>query len=363
MRPVSGAADDGRIPYVPTPVRRPRPASLFALLVAAVLLVTTFGTPAHAEPNEIPSTKVAQARQNLESAAGQYLEAEAALAKAKKEQTTMNQTLLTAENKYTRVRISVAKYAAEAYKSGRLGVIGVMLNANSPDQFLARSAAFEKMTARDEARIGELVQVREEINAAKAAVDASVREQAKHLAEMAKLRKAADKALNALGGGAALGWVDPDSPLAIPAKRNADGTWPREVCSIDDPTRPSVSGACITPRTLHAYQQARKAKFTKYTSCWRPGDMYEHPKGRACDFSVAAGGFGGTAAGNDRKYGNNLAAYFVKNARALGVMYVIWFCQVWTATGGGWHKYSPTGGTCGDSPSADHTDHVHLSVY
>jgi hypothetical protein len=359
---VSGAADDGRIPHVPTPVRRPRPASLFALLVAAVLLVTTFGTPAHAEPNEIPSTKVAQARQNLESAAGQYLEAEAALAKAKKEQTSMNQTLLTAENKYTRVRAGVAKYAAEAYKSGRLGVIGVMLNANSPDQFLARSAAFEKLTARDEARISELVEVRTEINNAKAAVDASVREQAKHLAEMAKLRKAADKALSALGGEATRGWVDPDSPLAIPAKRNADGTWPKEVCSINDPTRPS-SSACITPRTLHAYEQAREDGFKRYTSCWRPGDMYEHPKGRACDFSAAAGGFGGTASGGDRTYGNKLAAYFVKNASALGVMYVIWFCQVWTATGGGWHRYSPTGASCGDSPSADHTDHVHLSVY
>lgn len=348
---------------MPTPVRRPRPASLFALLVAAVLLVTGFGTPAHAEPNEIPSPKVAQARQNLESAAGQYLEAEAALAKAKKEQNSMNQTLLAAENKYQRVRIGVAKYAAEAYKSGRLGVIGVMLNANSPDQFMARSAALEKMTARDEARIGELVEVRKEINDAKAAVDASVREQAKHLAEMAKLRKAADKALSALGGGATLGWVDPNSPLAIPAKRNADGTWPKEVCSIDDPTRPGVGGACITPRTLHAYKQAQRAGFKRYVSCWRPGDMYEHPKGRACDFSAAVGGFGGHATGGDRSYGNKLAAYFVKNASALGVMYVIWFCQVWTATGGGWRRYSPTGGTCGDSPSSDHTDHVHLSVY
>ncbi|MFD0596845.1 coiled-coil domain-containing protein [Catellatospora coxensis] len=208
----------------------------------------------------------------------------------------MNQTLLAAENKYTRVRAGVAKYAAEAYKSGRLGVIGVMLNANSPDEFLTRSAALEKLTARDESRISELVAVRTEINNAKAAVDASVKEQAKHLAEMAKLRKAADKALSALGGEATRGWVDPDSPLAIPAKRNADGTWPKEICSINDPTRPS-SSACITPRTLHAYEQAREDGFKRYTSCWRPGDMYEHPKGRACDFSAAAGGFGGTASG------------------------------------------------------------------
>jgi hypothetical protein len=331
-----------------------------AAVLAVVVLITGFPASAYAEPNEIPNAKIAQLRQNLESVAGQYLEAEAAFGKAKKEQIALNQRLAAAENRYTRSRAGVAKYAAEAYKTGRLGVFGVMLNANSPDALLDRSAALERMTARDEARISEMVAARKEIIEAKAGVDAAVTEQAKQTREMAKLRKAAEKALSAVGGEATKGWVEPGSPLAIPAPRNSDGTWPREICSIKDPTRPRP--ACITPRLLHAYEQARKAGFTRYTACWRPGDMYEHPKGRACDFAAAEGGFSGTAGGGDRQYGNRLAAYFVKNASALGVMYVIWFCQVWLP-GSGWRGYSPTGAKCGDSPSSDHTDHVHLSVY
>jgi hypothetical protein len=46
----------------------------------------------------------------------------------------------------------------------------------------------------------------------------------------------------------------------------------------------------------------------------------------------------------------------VKNASRLGVMYVIWYRQIWMP-GQGWRSYSGSGG-----PSATHTNHVHLSV-
>jgi peptidoglycan DL-endopeptidase CwlO len=57
-------------------------------------------------------------------------------------------------------------------------------------------------------------------------------------------------------------------------------------------------------------------------------------------------------------YGNNLAAFFVRNANQLGVLYVIWFEQIWTPATG-WRGYS---GGRGDA-SSDHTNHVHLSLY
>jgi hypothetical protein len=153
--------------------------------------------------------------------------------------------------------------------------------------------------------------------------------------------------------GKADGYVNINSPLATPAPRNADGSWPAENCILDDPT----TTGCITPRLLHAAQEARKAGFTHFYSCFRPSGPYEHPKGRACDFAAAPDGFGGIATGADKTYGANLAAYFVKNASSLGVLYVIWFRQVWTPAVG-WHAYS---GGNGD-PSSDHTNHVHLSV-
>jgi hypothetical protein len=62
------------------------------------------------------------------------------------------------------------------------------------------------------------------------------------------------------------------------------------------------------------------------------------------------------ATGSDKTYGNNLAAFLVKNADRLGVMYVIWYRQIWMP-GDGWKAYSPSGG-----PSVVHTNHVHLSI-
>ena len=149
------------------------------------------------------------------------------------------------------------------------------------------------------------------------------------------------------------GFISANSPLAKAAPRNSDGSWPKESCTINDPT----TSGCITPRLLNAYQQSRAAGFKRYTSCFSERSSGEHPKGRACDHAAAAGGFkNANASGGDRTYGNNLAAYFVKNASRLGVLYVIWFRQIWMP-GTGWRAYSGSGG-----PSATHTNHVHLSV-
>jgi hypothetical protein len=53
-----------------------------------------------------------------------------------------------------------------------------------------------------------------------------------------------------------------------------------------------------------------------------------------------------------KNYGNRLMAFLVRNADRLGILYVIWFKQIWfPATG--WKNYH--------GPSA-HTDHVHVSM-
>ena len=78
--------------------------------------------------------------------------------------------------------------------------------------------------------------------------------------------------------------------------------------------------------------------------------------GRACDFSVTQSGFGGTATGLNKTYGDRLAAWSRANAEALGVLYVIWYRQIWTPAVG-WHYYSGSG-----DPSSAHTNHVHLSM-
>ena len=76
------------------------------------------------------------------------------------------------------------------------------------------------------------------------------------------------------------------------------------------------------------------------------------------DFAAQRDGFGGAASGGDKTYGDNLSSYFIGNADRLGVLYVIWYRQIWLPSSG-WMSYS---GAYGD-PSSDHTNHVHLSVY
>jgi hypothetical protein len=209
------------------------------------------------------------------------------------------------------------------------------------------------MAQHDGRALRELTAVFEESERTKAAVDAEIREQTKQVAVLKKKKEDAERALANVGGRPTGGYINPNSPLAKPAPRRADGSWPPESCTIDDPT----TGGCITPRTLHAYNQTKANGFKRYVYCHRSGGGGEHPKGRACDWSAATGGFENrSATGGDKAYGDNLASFYIKNAGRLGVLYVIWYRQIWMP-GTGWRSYSG-----GGSPAADHTNHVHLSM-
>jgi peptidoglycan DL-endopeptidase CwlO len=355
-----------RRPAVPEPLvaRRSarRPVQLLSLVAAVAVLIAGWTSAAAAEPtappNEGGSQTLAQIRQNLEAAAGGYLEAEAKLVESKALQAKAVETLTLAELSQARLRVGVHKYAAEVYRTGRLGPISMMLGSTSPDGFLERAMALDRLTEKDQSQLAEMAAVAKQASDAKAVVDVEVRKQEELLKDLTARRAAAERALSAMGGYATTGWVDPNSPLARPAPRNANGSWPREGCTINDPT----TSGCITPRTLHGMQQAKAAGFTRYVSCFRPAGSGEHPKGRACDFSANTSGFVDASAGGDNKlYGDKLASFFVKNASALGVMYVIWYCKIWI--NGGWRTYNSAGSRCGDDPAGDHTNHVHLSVY
>jgi hypothetical protein len=136
------------------------------------------------------------------------------------------------------------------------------------------------------------------------------------------------------------------------APRNADGSWPREDCSIrPDPT---TGTGCVTPRLLHLVRQASAAGFPK-PNCFRVDDHGEHPKGRACDWMTS----GGEATGPEKARGDAMAAWAVINADRLAVRYVIWYRMIWTRSEG-WHPYNNPWG--GNDPSGWHTNHIHISV-
>ncbi|GAA2884863.1 hypothetical protein Acy02nite_18150 [Actinoplanes cyaneus] len=329
---------------------RPR-AGLFSVLVAAVVTVVlgVSGTAAWAADPEGGSKKL---RANLEAASKGYEQAKTRLASSKKRETQLNVTMKAAQDRASRLTTRVTAVANRSYQMGRVSTVMLLLNSSNPDSFIERVQGLDMLAQVDGSTLASYREDIETTKKAQTALKAEILEQQRQLKVMEGKKKQAETALAEVGGGSAGGFVDASSAAAEPAPRNSDGSWPKESCTVDDPS----STGCVTPRTLHAYQQARADGFTHYTVCWSQRDSGEHPKGRACDFSANASTFKDAAAtGSDKAYGDRLAAYFVKNADRLGVMYVIWYRQIWTPSTG-WRAYSASGG-----PSVVHTNHVHLS--
>lgn len=331
-----------------------RPLLVLAALLTGLLAAVSVAVPASADPSDDEGGS-SSLRDQLDAASKGYLDAKAKLDASKARQLELTAQLATVEGTMATQSDAVQTLAAAAYRlgGGGIGELSGVLGSDSPEVFLDRLSLLNVVAANTDEVVHRLAATRDSVNQAKSSIEAEIAQQQVHLADMAKRKEAAEKALRVAGGGQPTSGFSGTSASAVPAPRNADGSWPAESCVVDDPT----TSGCITARTLHALQQAKAAGFTRYVSCHRDGGGGEHPKGRACDFSAQAGGFGGTATGGDRTYGNNLAAYFINNANRLGVLYVIWFRQIWLP-GTGWRAYSGSG-----SPAADHTNHVHLSVY
>lgn len=82
-------------------------------------------------------------------------------------------------------------------------------------------------------------------------------------------------------------------------------------------------------------------------------DKGGHPKGNAADFMVPL-----TPAG--RAQGDRLADYAMRNAKALGIDYIIWYGRIWNSSRdkvGAWRSVADRG-----SPTANHHDHPHINV-
>ena len=324
--------------------------------VIAALTVLAGPVPAHAAPTTpTPSGHEEDGEPKLlndviEQANRDYSAAKSKLDKSKKRQLELAIEVERARADLDALAPQVAQIAAQSYRTGRVGAMAMLLDSTAPDTFVQRAAALDELNMVNEKKLAEVNAVKSRAEQAKLALDTEVREQQKQTALMAKRKSEADKALSLVGGkGFTGGLVDATSPVArIGPGRTADGDWKPQSCSEDDPT----TSGCVTPRTLHAYKEVRRAGFTRFVGCYRPGGPWEHPKGRACDWSLQKSGFSPWHNEDTRKYGNNVAAFLIRNADRLGIYYVIWNRQIWfPATG--WSSYS--------GPS-NHTDHVHMSL-
>ncbi|HET6530312.1 MAG TPA: hypothetical protein VFH03_06795 [Actinoplanes sp.] len=284
--------------------------------------------------------------EQLEDASRGYVEAKEELARSKKRQAELAALIKEIDAELAPRQQALDEIAQQTYRTGRLGPMTALLTASSTGSLLDRAETLETVAVKQDQALRSLKDTRSKQLRAKQLVDAEVRNQGQQVTIMAKRKAQAEGALKAAGQG-----QDASGPSGRSSK--ASGFSGGSGCQTD----PTGTGGCITPRMRHAYDEARKAGFTRFTKCWREQNSGEHPRGRACDFSAHKGTFGGAATGSDRAYGDRLASFFVNNSSGLGVLYVIWYRRIWLPSSG-WKSYSGAGG----DPSSDHSNHVHLSV-
>ena len=328
-------------------------AVVLGLLSAPMPPAAADPTPApsgDADPDGTPTTP----REKLNAAASRYVEAKAKLDASRQRQATLADQMKITDQRLADLEDETAKIVSAAYRGDRFNVTNVLMSVDqtdSPLTLLHNAATVQYMVARDDRTIRDYAdaQRRREQEATDLASEIATEE-----AQVAELAKAKADAERALANSSPTGGYGNLPASANPAPRNSDGSWPKESCSVDDPT----TSSCLTPRTLHMLQQARAAGLTRYTSCFRNASSGEHPLGRACDFSSAATTFANSrATGGDKDYGDRVAAWCVANADRLGILYCIWYGRIWMA-GVGWRTYSSDG-----SPAAGHYNHIHVSVY
>jgi peptidoglycan DL-endopeptidase CwlO len=325
-----------------------------APLVAVSMMLVSPAAPATAAPGGSSDT-ADDGEDNpllnelLDSTGRRFLTAKAAVAKSTKTQLALAVQVRTAEAKRDALLPQVGKVAGQQYRTGAISTASFLLNAKGADNFLDRAISLEEISALNDGKLHELNEAIAEVSRNKARLDQEVKAQQANLATMRKQKEAAENALAKVGGKSLTGgFVLAESPVAAPAPRNSDGGFSPEGCNVEDPT----TGGCITARTFHMYKQVKKAGFNRFVGCHRSGGPFEHPKGRACDWSLQKSGFAAWHNRDTREYGNNLMAFLVRNADRLGVLYVIWNRQIWfPATG--WKSYNG---------ASAHTDHVHVSM-
>jgi hypothetical protein len=314
--------------------------------------VVALPAPAVADPAG-PDGGNATLQGQLDQASRGYNDAKGRLDAAKSHQAQLTVQAQATEVELAALTTEVQAAAVTAYKGGRISAMTVLLDAGSAGDFLDRATSLQAQLRRDTDALRRLRDTQARYDQQRAAINAEVAAQQNQLAVMDKRKRDVQAALTAAGGGASASGPSGGTVSATPAARNPDGSWPKESCSVKDPT----TSGCLTPRTLHALQQVQKAGFTHYVACYRAGTWGEHPLGRACDFSANAKTFVNAAAtGADKTYGDGLAAWLIANAERLAVMYIIWYRQIWMPSTG-WRTYHGDG-----TPAGDHMNHVHLSV-
>jgi hypothetical protein len=265
-----------------------RTAALLALVVAAIVLLTGVPSPAPAAPSATdPEGGTPALRQALADASRGYADARGKLLASQKRQAELVRRQKETEARAAVLGKDVNALAKAAYRDGRPNMLTAMLNSQSVPTLFGKSELIDQLSTQNNAKITALAQARTALAQQRRQLTSEIALQSAQERAMAKRKADAERAL---GTSSTAGFSSSGNlPAAKAAKRNADGSFSSQSCSVDDPT----TSGCLTPRTLSALQQAKAAGFTRFVACFRQASFGEHPKGRACDFSAAPGTFGG----------------------------------------------------------------------
>lgn len=131
-------------------------------------------------------------------------------------------------------------------------------------------------------------------------------------------------------------------------------------CTYSDP---SGTGGCLTGAAVWMLTQTLTQYPDLPVSCWDRhawNPTSDHPKGRACDFTIGTIGRFPNDALVAR--GWQIAEWHRANAGPLHIKYVIWQGRIWRAGDADWRVYSGGGIYNPNSPTGGHYDHIHVST-
>ncbi|MEV5409078.1 hypothetical protein AB0K60_09600 [Thermopolyspora sp. NPDC052614] len=294
-----------------------KPGRVLALAVVLAGLAAVAGTPgAQADPDR--QAKLNQLTKQSKALSKAYRGEIQSLEEAKRAARKADARAKSLKSSVASAETSLTMYAQTSYMNGGLDPTQMFTFGNGD---LNQAAKLNYLATERAARLNRLAALLKEAKQAEKAADDKIDELEDNIEELRKKRRQVERLL------ARFGFQTPDA------------------------------GTGLTPRMISIRNQIMQNFPMPYgVGCLRRGDPGEHGVGRACDFMMSPGGR--PAAGDDLERGNALAEWCIKNGRQIGIMYIIWQQRYYDIrTGGGWRMMADRG-----SPTANHYDHVHVSV-
>ncbi|WP_433256836.1 coiled-coil domain-containing protein [Streptosporangium sp. CA-135522] len=316
--------------------------------LTAVILCACVASAGQAAPK--PSAKklrkeLAQLQKQSETMIAEYYAGRIELQKVDKTEKVARGNLKRAQQELERASTEIRLLAVEQYRTGGMNVPSALVGDVDPAGMLNRLALAQQIVSEQDARLEGFQKVRDFHRRAQEAAEKRAGELRASLKKLDGQKKRAKKLIDQIKDKI-------DQIYPTPGLRRADGTWVPQLPSGPDN---------ITPRMRLVRQLVAQRFGPRFgIGCYRADGGIagggEHPLGRACDFMLSHGGGMPSAAETQR--GHQIAAWAIKNARRLGIMYIIFRQRIWHVRTGTWRTMSDRGGT-----TANHFDHPHISVY